>query len=90
VNNRSTNRRDFLILGAGGAAVVATGIELIPVGSATAASAHSPVAAAGDRSGSLVAHVKDLRGDTVSLLVGEEEYVVHDAELVARLSRAAR
>jgi hypothetical protein len=40
-------------------------------------------------SGSLVAHVADVHGDTVTLMVGEREVVVRDADLVSRLARAA-
>ncbi len=39
--------------------------------------------------GSLVAFVGDVRAGEVSLMVGEQEIVVHDEELVARLLRAA-
>ena len=39
--------------------------------------------------GTLVAHVDDVHGDTVTLMVGEREVVVHDRDLVARLARAA-
>jgi hypothetical protein len=39
--------------------------------------------------GSLVAVIDDVRSDAVSLLVGEQEIVVQDRELVARLVRAA-
>jgi 3-oxoacyl-ACP reductase-like protein len=42
-----------------------------------------------DAAGTLVAHVADVHGDTVTLMVGEREVVVHDADLVARLARAA-
>lgn len=38
--------------------------------------------------GSLVAVVRDVSDHEISLMVGEEEIVVHDAELVARLVRA--
>jgi len=38
--------------------------------------------------GSLVAVVRDVSEHEVSLMVGEEEIVVHDAEHVARLVRA--
>ena len=38
--------------------------------------------------GSLVAFVSDVRAGEVSLMVGEEEIVVQDKELVSRLLRA--
>jgi hypothetical protein len=42
-----------------------------------------------DAAGALVAHIADVRGDTLTLMVGEREVVVHDRDLVARLTRAA-
>ena len=36
--------------------------------------------------GPLVAYVRDVRGAEVSVMVGETEVVVHDADLVARLT----
>jgi len=37
----------------------------------------------------LVVHVPDTRTDEVRLLVGDREVVLHDRDLVSRLSRAA-
>jgi 3-hydroxyisobutyrate dehydrogenase-like beta-hydroxyacid dehydrogenase len=41
-------------------------------------------------SGPLVAYVKDAASGTVSVMVGEREFVHHDPDLVARLSNAAK
>lgn len=57
-----------------------------PDSGALLASAES---AASSLTGSLVAVVHDVAANEVSLMVGEEEIVVHDQELVARLVRAA-
>jgi hypothetical protein len=84
-----STRRGFLkVAGAGaaaGAAAVAAG--------AVARSGHTPAAVAGatvpaHASGPLVAYVRDVRGAEVSVMVGETEVVVHDADLVARLVNA--
>jgi hypothetical protein len=89
MSSSSTSRRDFLILGAGSAAVVAAGLEVTTPAPVLPADGKVSVGA-GPLSGSLVAHVKDLRGETISLLIGEREIVVRDAALVARLASAAR
>ncbi len=74
----------FLATGAGAGAVAATGI----VGAGTAASAstrRNPNSA----QRSVVAFVKDPRSDVVTLMVGEDEVVVHDRDLVNRILNAA-
>jgi hypothetical protein len=90
MSSTSTTRRTFLIVTAGSAAAVATGLEGVVAEPAQAVSANASRNSGTASGGSLVAHVKDLRGDTVSLLVGEDEVVVRDPDLVARLARAAR
>jgi hypothetical protein len=85
-----STRRGFLkVAGAGaaaGAAVVAVGAaaksghKVEGAGAATSVPAHA--------SGPLVAYVRDVRGAEVSVMVGETEVVVHDADLVARLVSA--
>jgi hypothetical protein len=80
-----TSRRRFIgVAGAGAAAISAT--ALVP-GSAFASqtlrrgeSATSPV----------VAYVRDVDSDEVTLMVDEREVVVHDRDLVHRLLNAAR
>ena len=80
------SRRGFLATAGVGAAAVGIG-ALAPSAQATSSSAR--VTTPAHASGSLVAHVADVKGDTVTLLVGEREVVVRDADLVARLARAA-
>lgn len=86
-----STRRGFLkVAGAGAAA----GAAVVAVGAA-AKSGHKAVEGAGTAtsvpahaSGPLVAYVRDVRGAEVSVMVGETEVVVHDADLVARLVSA--
>lgn len=88
-----STRRGFLkVAGAGAAA----GVAAVAVGAATksghkAADGTAAAAAAAvpaHASGPLVAYVRDVRGAEVSVMVGETEVVVHDADLVARLTSA--
>jgi hypothetical protein len=80
------------VAGAGAAA----GVAAVAVGAATRSgaavagtgAAGAAAAAAPRGSGPLVAYVRDVRGAEVSVLVGETEVVVHDADLVARLVNA--
>jgi hypothetical protein len=81
----NSSRRGFLQAAGVGAAVVGVG-AIAP--SATAAS--NDVALPAGATGGLLAHVSDVRGDTVVLHVGDREVVVRDADLVARLARAAQ
>jgi hypothetical protein len=76
-------RRTFLTLaGAGaGAAVVGLGTSA----SADAATVRPPSGA----SGPLVAYVTDMQRGELTLMVGEDEIVVHDSDLTARLAHAA-
>ena len=90
-------RRIFLAgSGVGAAAVGLAALTPALTGSATTG---APTAASGallasaetgasKLTGSLVAVVRDVSATEVSLMVGEEEIVVHDEELVARLVRA--
>jgi hypothetical protein len=81
------SRRGFLATAGVGAATV--GIAALAPGAQAATSSSAKVTTPAHASGSLVAHVADVKGDTVTLLVDEREVVVRDAELVARLARAA-
>ena len=72
-------RRGFLVMtGAGAAAVAVPGAVAQPVVRSYSAS------------GSLVAHIADVAGSALSIMVGEREVVVRDPDLVARLVHAAR
>jgi hypothetical protein len=75
--NHATRRGFLVMTGAGAAAVATPGMV------------SESLAAANRSSGPLVAYVGDVRRTEVSIMVGEQEVVVHDAELVARLVRAA-
>lgn len=85
-----STRRGFLkVAGAGaaaGAAVVAVGAAAKSGHKVEGAATASAVPA--HTSGALVAYVRDVRGAEVSVMVGETEVVVHDADLVARLVSA--
>jgi hypothetical protein len=83
-----STRRGFLKAAGAGAAA---GVAAVAVGAATK-SGHRTVegtataaALPAGASGPLVAYVRDVRGAEVSVMVGETEVVVHDADLVARL-----
>ncbi len=76
-----TSRRKFLA--ATGVTAAAGGAAL--VGAAPATAAPSAKAARGR----VLALVDDARGDTVTFLVGEDEVVVRDRDLVTRILNAA-
>ncbi len=80
-------RRVFLSTSAVGAAAVGVA-AVTPTLSAVAGSTENAESAAGRASGSLLAFVGDVSAGEVSLMVGEQEVVVHDRELVSRLLRA--
>lgn len=76
-----TSRRNFLAATGAGAAV---GTVALTAGSAAAATPRPGSAAA-----PVVAYVEDYRSDTINLMVGDREVVVHDRDLVARILNAA-
>jgi hypothetical protein len=78
------SRRTFLAA-AGTVAAAAATVAVAP--RADAAPAHTDDGAPG--SGPLVAYIEDASSGSISLMVGESEVVVHDPDLVRRLSRAA-
>jgi len=80
-----STRRGFLATAAVGA--VGVGVAAVAPGAQAASTPEHKMPA--DAAGALVAHIADVRGDTLTLMVGEREVVVHDRDLVARLSRAA-
>jgi hypothetical protein len=83
-----STRRGFLKAAGAGAAA---GVAAVAVGAATKSGNRTvegtatAAALPAHTSGPLVAYVRDVRGAEVSVLVGETEVVVHDADLVARL-----
>ena len=76
-----TSRRKFIA--AAGAGAAATTVTL---GTAGAASARTSKSAATEP---VLAIIDDHQGDTVTLLVGEREVVVHDRDLATRILNAA-
>lgn len=89
----SSSRRSFLALaGAGAAGVgvsaavgVRTGSDSLGVAATPAVATTVPRAL----TGSLVAYIDDVHGDAVSLMIGDDEVIVKDSALVARIAGAA-
>ena len=79
-------RRGFLIMAGAGAAAV--GVAAVAPAAGEATPTITRPGGASTASGPLVAYVRDTRNGDVSVMVGEREVVVHDPELVARLTRA--
>lgn len=85
-----STRRSFLATAGAGAAAVGIGALAPSAGAATPQrAANKPAETPQHAAGALVAHVPDVHGDTLTVMVGEREVVVHDRELVARLATAA-
>jgi len=89
------SRRTFLGASAAAAGAAAIGI---PIASAAANSGHTKeataVAAGGSlpgakAAGPLVVYVPDASSGDVSIMIGTQEVMHHDPDLVARLARAA-
>jgi photosystem II stability/assembly factor-like uncharacterized protein len=83
----NSSRRKFLIMAGSGAATAAVAAAVAPQASARPADRTSLPE---DAPETLVAYVGDIRSGEVILMVGDQEVVVSDHELVARLARAAR
>ena len=83
-----STRRNFLIASGTGAAAVGVAAALPGTASAQAARTSKPLSNARNAQ-ALVAHVGDPSTGTLSLFVGDREVVLHDPDLVARLTRAA-
>jgi hypothetical protein len=81
--NKPTTRRNFLAVAGGSAAAVGLGAA------AASAAEAKPVEPPREANGPLVAYVTDMQDGEVTLMHGEEERVVHDRDLAARLARAA-
>jgi hypothetical protein len=84
------NRRKFLIIAGAGAGAAAVGVAAAKTG--IAGSDAPPASTAGAvpaGAGPLVAYVEDAGSGRVSVMTGDAETVVHDPDLVARLTRAA-
>ena len=83
----NTSRRIFLAA-AGSSAAAAAAIAAAP-GALAASSGTRPDDTPPDGE-PLVAHIDDVTTGRVAILFGENEVVVQDADLVRRLTRAAR
>jgi len=83
----NTSRRIFLAA-AGSSAAAAAAVAAAP-GALAAPSDHRPDDSTPDGE-PLVAYIDDVTTGRVSILFGEDEVVVQDADLVRRLTRAAR
>ncbi|MGI8664756.1 MAG: twin-arginine translocation signal domain-containing protein [Jatrophihabitans sp.] len=82
-----STRRNFLI--ASGAGAAAVGVAAAMPGVAAAAPVPAAPLSTPKNAQPLVAHIGDPSTGTMSLFSGEHEVLVHDPELVARLTRAA-
>ncbi len=78
-------RRGFLVLTGAGAAAVATAGAVALTKDMSEAGDAGPVNA----DGPLVAWVADAKGTELTIMAGEHEVVVQDADLVARIARAS-
>lgn len=89
----SSSRRNFIAMAGAGAAGVGlstaiglTGSETL--GLARPAKAEVPLAVPASFSGSLVAYIDDVHGDELSLMIGDDEVVLKDPALIARIAGA--
>jgi hypothetical protein len=89
----SSSRRSFLALAGAGAAGVGLSSAVGGLaGSSALGVAGSPsvgTTVPATLTGSLVAYIDDVHGDEVSLMIGDDEIVLKDATLVARIAGAA-
>ena len=85
------NRRKFLIVAGASAGAAAVGVAAAKAGldGPDAPSGGTAVALPAG-AGPLVAYIEDAHSGRVSVMTGDRETVVHDPDLVARLSRAAK
>jgi hypothetical protein len=85
-----STRRNFLIASGAGAAAVGVAAALPGTASAQSARTSQAKPLSNPRNAeALVAHVGDPSTGTLSLFVAEREIVLHDPDLVARLTQAA-
>ena len=86
----SSSRRDFLAVAGASAAGVGVSVAFgVLAGSDTAGAAvrqSVTTKVPATLNGSLVAYIDDVHGDAVSVMIGDDEVVVRDPALVARLA----
>jgi hypothetical protein len=81
---KDASRRGFLVMtGAGAAAVATAGVVVI-----AEKNNQDEGAVAHNGSGPMVAWIGDVSKHEITIMVGEREVVVNDADLVAKLVRA--
>jgi hypothetical protein len=79
---KDASRRGFLVMtGAGAAAVATAGVVVITEKNQDEGATHNG-------SGPMVAWIGDVSKPEITIMVGEREVVVNDADLVAKLVRA--
>jgi hypothetical protein len=79
------SRRGFLVLAGAGTAAVATAGAV-----ALAQSSDEPKAVEGhNATGAMVAWIGDVKKSEITIMLGEREVVVQDADLVTKLVRAS-
>jgi len=83
---RDPTRRNILIAGGAGAAL---GLAAAAPGVAAARTPEAAPATLPPDAAPLMAHIENPSSGTLTLFVGEREVLVHDHDLVARLTRAA-
>lgn len=84
-------RRGFLIKTTAGAATIGALVAAPGLADAqiTPAASEREIAEA-ERSGLMVAHIRNVARGEIALMVGTREIIIHDRKLTARLLRAAR
>ena len=83
------NRRKFLIVAGAGAGAAAVGVAAAKTGLTGSDESAGNAAAVPAGAKPLVAYIEDVGSGRVSVMSAEAETVVHDPDLVARLTRAA-
>ncbi|GAB3077163.1 MULTISPECIES: hypothetical protein [unclassified Phycicoccus] len=82
-------RRTFLAAAGTGAAAAAAAVAAAPGASAAPATVTAAGSAAAPTGPRLVAYVDDPRSGRLTVMYGEHEVTIQDADLVRRLTRAA-
>lgn len=87
-----TRRRFLAIAGAGAASVGAVAIGRGALDARSTVQAEEPAAVTADDAAqeSLVVHVKDVRKGRMAIMAGEDEVLIEDRALAARLAAATR
>ena len=84
------SRRGFLAAAGAGAAAVGAASVAPKAAAAARPDAGQPAVPRSGHTEPLVAYVRDAHTGEVAVMVGEQEVVVHDHDLAARIARVAR